>query len=467
MVGDERSMKVVFAASECVPFAKTGGLADVIGALPQALAQQGVDVSVFIPFYREAKGSDIVFEDVTPQLKKANIHDHVDVYLVDHEHYFDRAGLYGDENGDYEDNFDRFYYFQTQIFENLKQFGEPVDIIHGHDWHTGLLAWLLKEKYATDAVFQKTTTVLTIHNLAFQGIFPKMYCDQLGIQPTDEILFYDQLSFLKLGIVFSDQVTTVSQQYAKEIQSSQYGCGLEKELSSRTNTVKGIINGLDYDVWNPATDPLISENYDMDSVQEQKPLNKAHLQNQFGLTEDPGQIIFGFVGRIAEQKGVEAILEAAKQFQDLPVQMIIQGVGDPRLEEVLKEYSQAHAGQCIYFQGFDESIAHRIYAGSDFFLMPSTFEPCGLSQMIAMHYGTLPIVAPKGGLVDTVKDEKTGLMMADTSAQALIQAMQRAKMIFEDSKDFTRMQKNAMHARFDWGVSAQDYKDLYQCTLSV
>ena len=464
-------MNVVFTAAEAVPFAKTGGLADVIGALPVALAETGCRVRVILPFYKTVREGDFGFQKILPDVYRKKWTDGVDFYFIDQKAYFDRDGLYGTEEGDYPDNFDRFTFFAKRVLGFLKQQGEKVDVLHCHDWHTALIPLFLKAHYKEDNFFKKTKSVLTIHNLAFQGLFPATYFPKLEIDEEflseKGLLFYEKLNFLKGGILTADQVTTVSEEYAREIKTKDFGCGLEKELSSLKKPVLGILNGIDKTIWNPAADPLIFECFDASSFKEAKEENKRHLREQFRLKEDPQRLVLGFVGRISHQKGLDLMIEAVSQLKDFPVQLILQGVGDPDLQKKLRDIRTAYKNWMVYFDGFDESIAHRIYAGSDFFLIPSIFEPCGLSQMIAMRYGTIPIAAPTGGLVDTVKNDQNGILMKKSSAKALVEAVKQAVAIFKAKDKLNQIRRTAMHTHFGWEESAHKYKDLYQWLLSA
>ncbi len=467
-------MKVLFCASEVFPFAKTGGLADVSGSLPPELAKQDVQIKVVMPRYRTVSDEEFEIEEINNQFSRAKLSDNVTIYFVEQPEYFDRDGLYGDEQGDYTDNLARYRFFCQRVFKLMKTLDWQADIIHCHDWHTALIPVLLKNKYHDDPFFQGVRTVLTVHNLAFQGLFALEEYPQLDLPDTllsDEgFLFYEKVNLLKAGILSADAITTVSPQYAREIQTPQHGCGLEKELERRG--VTGILNGLDYTYWNPEADPYLIKSYNTQTRLEGKLENKIGLMKSVGLKMDIDRPLYGFVGRISHQKGMELIIEAIKTLKSDDLAMVIQGQGDPDYQEQLQILSDdANQNLSVIFD-YDERLAHMIYAGSDWFMMPSQFEPCGLTQMISMRYGTPPIVFRTGGLADTVEPfsadthRGNGLMYAENSAEALVEEIRRAAKIFGNKKDYYQVAANAMETRFPWTESAAQYKQLYECLLS-
>jgi len=475
--GDEKNMKVVFCSSEVVPFAKTGGLADVCGALPLALEDIGTEVVLFLPHYSSIAEDRYSIRKINDEVSQVIIGKNIKVYLVEHKDFFDREGLYGNEDGDYEDNLERFQFFSSKVLELLKEFDFKADIIHCHDWQTALIPVYLKERYQADDFYAGTKCVLTIHNLAYQGVFPAENYTKLNLKEelfaSDIFEFFEKVNVLKAGIVYSDEITTVSPQYAHEIQTREFGCGLEGVLHSRDEKIAGILNGLDYEVWNPKIDSFIEKNYTAKNYKESKLENKRALQKSFNLPVRDEVPLFGFVGRLSHQKGIDVVLEVLEEIGDLDIQMIIQGVGDGEYQDALKNFSSQYPEKITVCLEFCEKTAHQIYAGSDLFLMPSLFEPCGLSQMISLSYGTVPIVFGTGGLVDTIEpfnastSKGNGFVFTEYTKNGFIQIIQKAVNSFKNKKQFSQLIKNAFESKFSWEKSAMAYKNLYQCLLSV
>lgn len=466
-------MRVLFCSSEVFPYAKTGGLADVCGTLPPELSQCGAEVKIMMPLYKEVRKNIDGLEQVSDKIWRTTLGDDVEVLFLANDDYFDRNGLYGDENGDFPDNLMRFQFYNKQVLKVLKDLDWACDVIHCHDWHAALIPVYLKTLYREDPFFQATRTVLTIHNLAFQGVFPKEQYAQLGLPEEyfsdDGFHFYDQINLLKAGIIYSDEVTTVSPQYATDIQTEEYGCGLDGVIKKHRKGVVGILNGLDYHYWNPTTDEFIVESYDSDSVVKGKAATKMALQKELNLPIDLDRPIYGYVGRISHQKGLELIIDALSALQNDNVQIVIQGLGSPEYQQELTQLRNEMPDQLGLCFAYNERIAHTIYAGSDWFLMPSNFEPCGLAQMISMHYGTPPIVYRTGGLADTVDlyrpDEASGngLVFQEYTTDALLQAIRLAGKIFEDKRSYSQLVSNAMKTVFPWRDSAVKYYELYKC----
>lgn len=466
-------MKVVFCSTEVVPFAKTGGLADVCGALPVALKALGLEVLVVMPKFKSVENAGYDLQAVTQNFSYCKTESGIDVYFIEHEDFFGRDALYGDEHGDYSDNLARFRFYCIQVFELLKQLAFPADIIHCHDWHAALIPVYLKEYFKDESLFANTRTVLTIHNLAFQGLFSKDKFSELELRgellSDQAFLFYDQVNLLRAGIKYCDEVTTVSPRYATEIQTTEYGCGLEEVLRDRG--VTGILNGLDYDYWNPATDTYLSKTYTNETRIEGKLENKIDLLKRVGLSIDIDRPLFGFVGRISHQKGMDLIINAIQELEDDSMQLVIQGLGDKRYQDELNRLADT-SNQIATVFDYDERLAHMIYAGSDWFLMPSQFEPCGLTQMISMKYGTPPIVYRTGGLADTVQnfdaEEHTGngLMFQVNETDPFVRTIREAINLFDNKKDFLKLMLNAMTSEFQWMDSARQYDKLYQCLQS-
>ncbi len=458
-------MKVVFCSSEVFPFAKTGGLADVCGALPLALASLGVEVSIFLPRYRCISDEDFHIERVNDVVSRTRLGKDIDVYFVENKALFDREGIYGTTTGDYHDNLERFQYFCSQVLIFLKEFQPYPDIIHCHDWQTALIPVYLKE----NSPFKKTKSLLTIHNLAYQGVFPKKEFSKLKVKRdffSSNFEFFDQINLLKAGIVYSDRVTTVSPQYAQEIQAPEFGCGLDGVLASRKDEITGILNGIDTRVWDPASDKLIFRRYSSAEYVEGKIENKKVLQKRLGLPVESEIPVFGFVGRLSHQKGLDLILESAKQLLELPAQFIIEGIGDEKYKTHLKILAQKHPDKVAVNFEFNEQTAHQIYAGSDFFLMPSIFEPCGLSQLISLRYGTMPIVFKVGGLADTIVpfdyENGNGFMFTDYTKIGFVSILKKAIKVFADQVERSRLIENAFKADFSWNKSAKEYIKVYE-----
>lgn len=469
-------MKVLFCSAEVVPFAKTGGLADVCGTLPVALSELGLDVKVVMPRYRTVDENQFKVSIVNDEFTKATLSKNVEVYFVENENYYNRDGLYGNQSGDFSDNLDRFKFFNLQSLKLLKTINWPCDIIHCHDWHAALIPVYLKTIYKNDEFFKSMKTVLTIHNLAFQGVFAKDEFGKLGLPNElfceNGFYFYDKVNFLKAGIIFSDEVTTVSPQYATDIQTDEYGCGLNDTLRQHKDGVVGILNGLDYDYWNPMKDQFILKKYEPKNFVEGKLENKIELQRHMELPVDINVPIFGFVGRLSHQKGLDSIIQAIAELEHDNLQMVIQGLGDEHYQQELDGLQKHRKDKLSLAFEYNERVAHMIYAGSDWFLMPSQFEPCGLTQMISMCYGAPPIVNRTGGLVDTVKsfnEEKltgNGLVCKENNPAAFVHAIRRAIKLFDDKKSYFQLVSNSMHSKFPWKDSAKKYKEFYQCLLS-
>ena len=464
----EKNMKIVVCASEVVPFAKTGGLADVCGALPPALEKLGHDVVI-----------------ITPRYKTSNIHapspvvrigENVRVCFVEHNYYFGREGLYGEGGGEYQDNLERFAFFCHASFNVLKSIKFAPDIIHCHDWHTALIPILLKTNYQHDPFFKNTRSVLTIHNLAYQGVFPKNQYARLDIDGnvfhTQGVEFYDQVNMLKGGIIFSDVVTTVSPQYAKEIQTYELGCALDGVLRNRSQDIYGILNGLDYEAWDPKDDSFLDFPFVPSNVNEQKQHNKLVVQAALDLPLKDKVPVFGFVGRLCIQKGLDIIMEVIDGIVDQGGQIIFTGVGDKKYHRMIEHAAERHPRHVGKFLVFDERIAHKIYAASDFFLMPSVYEPCGLGQMIALRYGAIPIVHKTGGLADTIRlydpIHKTGngFVFTDYTKEAFIMAVQEALKVYSRKNQMDDLLQHALRYRFSWEKSAKEYVKVFQKCVS-
>ncbi len=469
MAGDGRielisrsKIKVLFCASEVAPFEKTGGLADVAGSLPLALGKLGVETLVLMPKYRGI------------ELSKKKLSPNVTVRFVRQEEFFNRSSPYGNEGGDYPDNLERFSFFCHEALHLCKQAGFKPDIVHAHDWQTALLPVLLKTKFAQDPFFKKTRSVLTIHNIAYQGNFPAKKFGLLGLDPglfsVEGFEFYGKISFLKAGLLYADRITTVSPTYAEEIQTRDFGFGLEGVVHRRAGHLRGILNGLDYGIWDPAKDKRIQKKYSWKELQGKKDCKRA-LQKQCRFEVDEDIPLFGMVTRLAEQKGLDILSEACEEFLSQKAQFVLLGEGDRVYHTTFRNVAVRHPKNTAVFLTFNAAEAHAIYAGADFFPMPSYFEPCGLGQMIAMKYGALPIARQTGGLADTVVDADeangNGFIFKEPSPEKFLEAILRARMVFEDKKKLAALQKRAMKADFSWEKSAGHYLKLYRETVKT
>jgi|CXWL01.1.fsa_nt_gi starch synthase len=463
-------MRIVICSSEVVPFTKTGGLADVAGSLPQALEELGHELIIITPFYKAVKFTEVKSYSLN-EVAVSKIGKNIKVYLIGHEKYFGRDGIYGDKNGDYADNLERFSFYCHESLRLLKRLEAPVDVIHCHDWHSALIPVLLKNKYQKDAFFKNIKSVFTIHNLAYQGIFPKEQYSLLGLDPElfhiDGFEFYDQIDVMKGGLIFSDRVTTVSPQYAVEIQHKEFGCGLDGVLRSRPEGVAGILNGLDYDLWNPQDDPMVEFPYS--SVDwSNKAKNKASLQKAVGLPEKSDVPLFGFVGRLCHQKGLDLLIQSMDELMRSDVQLVFVGSGGERYHKLLEACAAKYPEKIGLYLKFGEEMARRTYAGSDFFLMPSVYEPCGLGQMISLAYGTIPIVHRTGGLADTifaydpVRSVGNGFVFFKYSQEGFALCFGQAIRAYRDQAQFQALIRRAFACRFTWDNSALEYEKIYK-----
>ena len=463
-------MRVAFCTAEAFPFAKVGGLADVCGALPLALEKLGEEVVLILPGYKTVEKSKFGIKRLTDNFSTTTIGKNVRVYFIESEKYFGRPGIYGNESGGYPDNLERYQYYSAKVFDLLKFLNLKVDVLHCHDWHAALIPVYLKFLHKSEPFFSATKSILTIHNLGYQGIFPKQQFDVLGLDwklfNREGFEFFDQVNVLKGGIIFSDMVSTVSPQYAKEIQTEEFGCGLNGVLHSRQDSVAGILNGVDYEVWDPRKDDLIPQKYSKDDLAAKK-INKRQLQELAGLDTKEDIPLFGYVGRLSFQKGLDLLAKVMDQLVQMDLQIVLQGLGEEKYHKMLLEMVKAHGKKISLFLQFDEKTAHMIYAGSDFFLMPSQYEPCGLGQIISLKYGTIPVVNPTGGLADTIspadlsRSSGNGFLLKEYHREALLQSFGDAQAAYKD-KRFKELMTRAMGYDFSWSRSAKQYQDLYQ-----
>ncbi|MFV0551192.1 MAG: glycogen synthase GlgA [Anaerorhabdus sp.] len=472
---------ILFAAAEGLPFIKSGGLADVIGSLPKILKQREYDVRVVLPLYK--KIADKYFDQLeylgTLQIKSGWIDqpasyfqtevDGVVYYFVQHQAYFERDGLYG-----FPDDGERFSFYQKAILEMCKMIDFYPDILHAHDWHTGMLAALTKIHYSSDWHFDKVKHVYTIHNLAFQGNFPKDILGScLGLSfkyYEDGSMRYDgDISFMKTGIVYSDKVTTVSPSYAKEILTPEYGEHLDEILRYRQHDLWGIVNGIDVTEWNPQTDKLLAKNYTAKNVAKGKKDNKLAVQKALGLREAPDVLMIGMVSRLTYQKGVYLIAERLADIMGLDIQFVVLGTGEEDAESTFRYMEEKYKRRAVYYCGYNEDLAHQIYAGCDLFLMPSLYEPCGIGQLIAMRYGSLPLVRETGGLRDTVHafnqytNEGNGFSFWSFSGDDLVHTLKFAcDTYYMNPEGWKELVQHAMNTDVSWEYSANLYQELYE-----
>jgi starch synthase len=472
-------MKVLFVASEAYPFIKTGGLGDVAFALPKALRKLGIDARVIIPKYSNIP---LNYKNIMETVDSFNVtvgwrkqycglqyltYDDVPYYFVDNEDYFKRSEIYG-----YYDDGERFSYFSKAVLESIKHMEDFVpDIIHCNDWQCGILPLLLKDHYSEDELYADIKTIFTIHNLQYQGIFSKDVLGELlnldyKYFSDDALKFYDSISFMKGGIVFADAVTTVSETYSKEIQTPFYGESLDGLLSSKTDDLYGIVNGIDYGLYDPKVDKKISFNYDVNS-REQKVKNKLDLQEKLCFTVNSEIPMIGIVTRLVKQKGLDLIVNKLQELLSLPIQIVLLGNGDSYYEDIFQYYASIYPSRISTNIVFDERLAQQIYAASDMFLMPSLFEPCGIGQLIALKYGSIPIVRETGGLKDTIipynkyNGNGNGFSFKNYSSDELLATINKAIDLYNDKDAFDKLVQSAMLSNNSWENSAKNYMDLY------
>lgn len=483
------AVNILLATTEAVPFAKTGGLGDVVGALPNELARLGHNVSVVMPAFRQIYQPGRVIEGLDAHfdvpvggkiirgrvLKSTLPGDVVPVYFIDQPSYFDRDQLYGEGAKDYPDNCERFVFFSRAVLELIRVLKMPVDILHANDWQTGLIPAYLATEYRESDEHQNIASVLTIHNLAYQGRF--WHWDMLltGLDWSHfnwrELEYYGDINLLKAGIVFADALNTVSPRYAQEIQTPEHGCGLEGVLQARADRLRGIINGIDEKDWNPATDPHLAMNYSVDNWREGKETCKASLQKELHLAPRLDVPLVGMVGRLASQKGWDLIIPLLERWiEQVDVQWAILGSGDPAYQSQLQALAAKHPGKIGVRMEFSNAVAHRIEAGSDLFLMPSQYEPCGLNQLYSLKYGTAPVVHSTGGLADTIAPftgdnyaSATGFSFAHYHLDDLAICLDRALDVYRNNQSgWGQMIEGGMRQDWTWQRSALEYVRLYE-----
>ncbi|HVA45475.1 MAG TPA: glycogen synthase GlgA [Pirellulales bacterium] len=486
-------MNILLAGSEAVPFAKTGGLADVMASLPIELERLGHRPLVFLPAYRRAVecGQPVEATDVslTVQIGSKTVsgrllrsvlpNSTVPVYLVQQDDYYRREDLYGVNGSDFVDNCERFVFFCRAVLEAVRQLQIPIDVVHAHDWQTGLIPAYLKAEYRGVPLYERVASLFTIHNLSYQGVF--WHWDMLltGLDwkyfNWHQMEFYGKLNLMKTGLVFADAINTVSPRYAEEIQTAPLGCGLEGVLQQRRDVLSGIVNGVDYRIWNPKTDGQLARNYDERTFAEGKAACKSALQAELGLPQDKNLPLIGFIGRLVDQKGldlVSGVLQDGLRTSD--VQWVLLGTGEPKYHQLLSTLAERFPQKLALRLAFSDPLAHRIEAGADIFLMPSRFEPCGLNQLYSLKYGTVPVVRATGGLADTVTDTNEQTLAAGTAtgftfrayeALALAETLRRAIDAWHQPHLWSQIVAAGMRQDWSWQRSARQYVEVYQSLL--
>jgi starch synthase len=479
-------LRIVFVASECVPFSKTGGLADVVGALPKALAASGQDVLVLLPRYRVTKPGPVqasiksltiplTFGALASGFKFAQVQDSEDAggvrhHLIDCPEFFDRPGLYGENGQDYPDNAERFAAFSVAALELMKRSATPPDVIHCHDWQSSLVPLYLRTLYQRDPFFARSSVLLTIHNLGYQGLFPPDVLPRLAIDRRlmvmDGLEFWGKVNLLKGGLFYSDFLNTVSPTYAREIQTKEFGNGLEGVLQKRSRRLTGILNGVDYEAWNPATDALIPANYTPQDLAGKLTCKKALLEKMGAAEPRLDRPVIGIISRFDKQKGFDIIADAASELVAEDLHVVVLGTGDPVYEGFFRNLAARYPERFLVKVAYDNALAHQIDAGSDMFLMPSRYEPCGLSQMYSLKYGTVPVVRATGGLDDSVRafdgERGSGFKFTEYSAAALLGSLRQALAVYRQPELWRRLVTNAMQQDFSWSKSAAQYASIYE-----
>jgi len=485
-------VNILLATSEAVPFAKTGGLADVCGALPVELARLGHRPAVILPAYRQTRycglaiqplGIDFIVpigsKMVTGHLLRSSMPGvDVPVYLIEQDQYFDRDELYGVDGKDYIDNCERFVFFSRAVLEAIRLLDLQVDVLHANDWQTGLVPAYLKIEYHSVPRYQRIAALFTIHNMSYQGQF--WHWDMLltGLDwkyfNWRQMEFHGNLNLLKTGLVFTDSISTVSPRYAQEIQSSALGCGLEDVLQYRSNVLTGILNGIDPHEWDPQRDPHLPANYTAETIAQGKPICKAVLQKELGLPQDGHAPLVGMVGRLIDQKGFDLLADVLQRWvQTSDVQWAILGTGQPKYHKLLETLAERFPQKVAVRLEFSNPLAHRIEAGSDIFLMPSRFEPCGLNQMYSLRYGTVPLVRATGGLADTIvgydpqapNPAANGFVFQEYSTLTLSETLRQACDAYRRPEVWSQLVATGMRQDWSWARRAREYVDLYKKTM--
>jgi len=473
-------MKILFVAPEGLPYSKTGGLADVVGALPKALAEAGHQIAVLLPRYRNTKARPPLVSSLSiplgdalrfPAIAEGASADGVGYFFVDDAAFFDREGLYGENGSDYPDNAERFAEFSRAAVEFTKQVWMP-DVVHCHDWQTALVPVLLRTVYAEDPALRSLPVVFTIHNLGYLGLFARSALERSGLPANlfqmESLEFYGKVSYLKGGLLFSDALTTVSRKYAQEIQTAEYGHGLEGVIRKRADRLTGILNGVDYAAWSPEADKLIAANYSAHNMDGKRACKKDLLES-FGLPAgNMERPLVGIVSRFVVQKGFDLIAEVAGELMRENLALVALGNGEPEYEKLFQALAKKFPERVSVKIAYDNTLAHKIEAGADMFLMPSRYEPCGLNQIYSLRYGTVPVVRATGGLDDTIvpysakSKSGTGFKFEEYSGKALLECVRQALHAFHDGKAWQAIQSRGMAQDFSWKPSAVAYLSVYE-----
>jgi len=484
----DKPLRILFVTPEAVPFAKTGGLADVAGALPKFLQALGCDVKLVMPYYRMVKKSglpieplrqtlDVTLGDETLQadLYRSELTKEVPVYFIGREEFFDRENLYGTPKGDYFDNAERFVFFSRASLAFCGFMGYAPDIIHHHEWQTGLIPAYLKSIYRKDPLFSPTAVVFTIHNIAYQGIFRKEKLSLTGLPAEmynpEGIEFWERVNLMKAGIVYADVINTVSRQYSEEIQTPEYGYGLEGILNKRGRDLFGILNGVDYEDWNPLRDKYLAAPYCMEDLSGKK-VCKGDLLKEFHLPSSLEDVpVLGVISRLTDQKGFDLLAEIIEPLFNLDIGFVLLGTGEQKYHDLFTRIGRQYPQKAGIRIAYDDRLAHKIEAGADLFLMPSRYEPCGLNQIYSLKYGTIPVVRATGGLEDTivhydpVSGKGNGFKFTRYDAEEFFGQIKQAIRAYQQPEQWKRLLQNAMTADFSWKRSAEAYVELYRTAL--
>ena len=484
----DRPLKILFATPEAVPFAKTGGLADVAGALPKSLRALGCEIKLIMPYYRKVKDSGLPHQYLGQEIEvtlgdeklKADIYlghlsPDIPVYFIGREEFFDREYLYGTAKGDYFDNAERFIFFSRAALSFCQSMGFSPDIIHHHEWQTGLIPAYLKSAYQSAAFFSGSATVFTIHNIAYQGLFKKEKFGLTGLPKEmyspEGIEFWERINFMKAGIVYADVINTVSKKYSEEIQTPEYGYRLEGILRKRKESLYGILNGVDYEDWDPSHDPHLIARYDAKDISGKKQCKKDLLK-EFHLPASLEQVpLLGMISRLADQKGFDLLMEISEELFALDIGFVLLGTGEQKYHDLLTQVAQKYPEKAGIRIAYDDRLAHQIEAGTDFFLMPSKYEPCGLNQIYSLKYGTIPVVRATGGLDDTIThyDPATkkgnGFKFTRYDAKEFLNTIKLAISFYSQPEHWSQLLWNAMTSDFSWERSAEAYLQLYRKAL--
>ncbi|NWF52917.1 MAG: glycogen synthase GlgA [Nitrospirae bacterium] len=475
-------MRILIATPEAVPYAKTGGLADVTGSLIKEYRAMKKEAYLILPLYRKVKKADIPLKSTNLNIKipigdrliEGEIFTHQpSAYFIRCDEFFDRDELYGTPLGDFSDNASRFIFFARGVLEACRKLNFSPDIIHCNDWQTSLIPLYLKKLYKGNNFFMNTGTLLTIHNIGYQGLFPASEMPLTGLGwdlfKPEGIEFYGKVNFLKAGLIYADVLTTVSITYAKEILNKEFSFGLEGVLKKREKDLYGVLNGIDYDEWDPSRDPYIPEKFNSDNLKGKIECKKRLIKKLY--LENADRPLFGIVGRLSAQKGIDLFLQSLEGLISSGINLVVLGKGDEEFHVRLSQAGKRYKERISVHIGFEEALAHKIYAGSDFFLIPSRYEPCGLGQLISMRYGSIPIVRATGGLSDTVQDfdpltlKGTGFLFFDYTPYAFHDAVKRAICVYTDKDKLKKMILNAMKIDFSWKRSAERYIELYKLAI--